>query len=260
MALKIENVSMREAASASSLVATYAPIAGLVNGNFSTDFKIGGELLQNMMPNIKTVNGGGLVKIAQAAIKDSKLVSGITSLTKLDDTNEVTLKDVLMTATIDGGRLNVKPFDAKVGNYKANVAGSTGADGSIDYNVKMDVPAGKLGTQFNGLVAKYTGGKNDPNSTIPLTINIGQTYNNPSFSLVTAEQKEQVKEAVKETAKEEGKKAVEQAVKGTEAEKVLNKVLGKSDTTKTDTTKTTSPVKKVEEAKDAIKGILKRKK
>jgi hypothetical protein len=260
MNLKIENVSIRQAANTSSLVQSYAPIAGLVNGNFSTDFKISGELLQNMMPNLTTVNGSGLIKIAQAALKDSKLINGITSLTKLNDTNEVTLKDVLMSASIEKGRLSVKPFDAKVGDYKTTVSGSTGIDGTLDYTLKMDVPAGKLGTQFNSLVSKYTGGKNDPNSNIPLTIGIGQTYNNPSFKLVGTEQKEQVKEAVTSAAKEEGTKAVKEAVKGTEAEKVLDKVLGKGDTTKTDTTKSATQEQKVEEAKDLIKGLLKKKK
>ena len=260
LGLKIENVSMRQAANASSLVQSYAPIAGLVNGNFSTDFKVSGELLQNMMPNLATVNGAGLIRIAQAALKDSKLISGITSVTKLNDTNEVTLKDVLMSASIDNGRLSVKPFDAKVGDYKATIAGSTGIDGSIDYTLKMDVPAGKLGTQFNSLVSQYTGGKTDPNSNIPLTIGIGRTYNDPSFNLVTAEQKEQVKDAVKSAAKEEGTKAVQEAVKGTEAEKVLNKVLGKSDSTQTDTTKSATTPQQVEDAKNAIKGLLKKKK
>src|SRR5690606_16814219 len=79
--LKIENVSMQQAANASSLVQTYAPIAGLVAGNFSTDFKISGELLPDMSPNLATVNGGGLIKIAQAALKESKILSSITSLT-----------------------------------------------------------------------------------------------------------------------------------------------------------------------------------
>jgi hypothetical protein len=253
---------MKEASSSSSLVSTYAPIAGLVNGNFSTDFKISGELLQDMMPNMATVNGGGLIKIAQAALKDSKLVSGITSLTKLDNTNEVTLKDVLMSASIANGRLSVKPFDVKFGSYKTTVAGSTGIDGSIDYTLKMDVPAGKLGTQFNSLISQYSGTKADPNGNIPLTIGLGGNYANPSPKLIMDEQKQQVKEAATAAAKEEGTKAIEKAVKGTEAEKVVNKILGKSDTAKTakpDSTKTQQE-KQVEDTKSLIKGLLKKKK
>ena len=182
--LKIEKVSIREAANTSSIIQSYAPIAGLVTGNFSTDFRMSGELLQTMMPNLATVNGGGLVKIAEAALKNSKLISGITSLTNLDDANEVTLKDVLMSAAIKDGRLGVKPFDVKFGSYKTSVAGSTGLDGSLDYTLKMDVPAGKLGTQYNAFISKYTGGKNDPNANIPVTIGLGGNYNSPSAEII----------------------------------------------------------------------------
>lgn len=255
--LKIENVSMKEASNSSSLVQTYAPIAGLVNGNFSTDFKVSGELSQDMMPDLATTSGGGLIKIAQASLKDSKLLSGITSLTKLDDTDQVTMKDVLMTASIKDGKLSVKPFDVKFGDYKTTVAGSTSLDGTLDYTLKMDVPAGKLGAQFNGLLARY-GAKSDPNGTIPVTIGLGGKYNSPSAKLVTGDQKEQIQTAATNAAKEEATKAIEKAVKGTEAEKVIGGLL-KSDTTKPDSLKTKEE-KQVEGAKNLIKGLLKKKK
>jgi hypothetical protein len=274
LALKIQNVSMKDAANSSSVVATYAPIAGLVNGKFSTDFKLTGELKQNMTPNMATVNGGGLITIAQAALTQSKLISGITSITKLSDTDQVTMKDVLMSATLTDGKLSVKPFDVKFGNYKTTVAGATSLDGGINYTLKMDVPAGKLGSEFNALVSRYSGTKSDPNTNVPLTIGVGGTYADPSTKLVMDEQKDMVKDAAVNAAKEEGTKAIQKAVKGTEAEKVLDKILGgsKKDTTatgKTDTTKsstTTKPVteevkQKVEdEAKKKINSLLNRKK
>jgi uncharacterized protein involved in outer membrane biogenesis len=265
--LKIESVSIREAAHTSSIISSYAPIAGLVNGNFSTDFRISGELLKNMMPNLTTVNGDGIVKIAQAALKDSKLISGITSLTNLNDASEVTLKDVLMSASIKNGRLGVKPFDVKFGDYKTTVAGSTGLDGSLDYTLKMNVPAGKLGAQYNALIAKYTGGKSDPNGDIPVTIGLGGKYDSPVPKLLMDDQKAQAKDAATAAAKEEGQKAIEKAVKGTEAEKVVKDILGGGKTTDStkvaDTTKTATDdvQKKVEdEAKKKIQNLLKKKK
>ncbi|HEY9006920.1 MAG TPA: AsmA-like C-terminal region-containing protein [Ohtaekwangia sp.] len=262
MGLKIDNVSIKEASSASSLVSTYAPVAGMMSGNFSTDFKISGELLKDMMPNMATVNGGGLIKIAQAALKDSKIISGLTSLTKLNDANEVSMKDVLMSAAIKDGRLSVKPFDVKFGNYKTTVTGSTGLDQSIDYTLKMDVPAGKLGSQFNSFLSEKAGMKTDPNGTISLPITLGGTATNPSLKLVSSEQKEQAKEAVTNAAKEEGTKAIEKAVKGTEAEKIVGNILGKSssDTTKTMTKADSAKAQQVEDAKSLIKGLLKKKK
>jgi hypothetical protein len=271
LALKIDNLSIQQAASSFSVVKTFAPIAGLVNGKFSTDFKVQGKLLDNMMPNMATVDAGGLIKVAQASLKQSKLVSGITSLTKLKDTDNVTLKDVLMSASIDDGKLSVKPFDVNFGEYKTTVSGSTALDGTIDYNLKMNVPAGKLGSEYNSLLSKYSIQKTDPNSPIPVTIALGGKYDDPHPTLLMDEQKEQVKDAVKEAAKQEGTKAIEKAVKGTEAEKIVKGILGtgKTDTTKkTQDTATSKPAntqeavkQKVEdEAKQKIQNLLKRKK
>jgi uncharacterized protein involved in outer membrane biogenesis len=268
LVLKMENVSIREAAHTSSIIQSYAPIAGIVNGNFSTDVKINGELNKDMMPNLATVNMDGLFKIAEAALKDSKIISGVTSLTNLDNVNTVTLKDVLMSASIKNGRLGVKPFDVKFGDYKTTVAGSTGLDGSLDYTLKMNVPAGKLGAQYNALIAKYTGGKSDPNGEIPVTIGLGGRYDSPAPKLLMDDQKAQAKDAATAAAKEEGTKAVEKAVKGTEAEQVVKDILGggktQDSTQVADTTKTTvtdDAQKKVEdEAKKKIQNLLKKKK
>jgi hypothetical protein len=263
--LKIENLSFQQAAQSFTLVQSYAPVAGLVNGSFGTDFKISGKLLQNMSPDLKSVNAQGLLKIAQASLSQSKLVNGITSLTKLENTDQVTLKDVAMSAEIKNGRLSVKPFDVRIGDYKSTIAGSTGIDGSIDYLVKMLVPAGKLGAQFQSFINENTGAKNSTEE-IPVSIAMGNTLKDPSFSLLADEQKKQVTTAATNVAKEEGQKAVQQAVKGTEAEKLVNDLLGGSkDSTqvKSDTTKTTPEEdikKKVEEdTRKKIQNLLKKK-
>lgn len=260
LGLKIQNLSISQAATSFSIVKTFAPVAGLVNGKFSTDFRLNGELLQNFSPDLSTVNGDGLVNIAQASLKDSKLVSGITSLTKLDNTDEVTMKDVLMATSVRDGRLTVKPFDVKFGTYKTTVAGSTGIDGSIDYNLKMDVPAGKLGSQFNSFLNKYSATKTDPNAPIPVTIGVGGTVTKPTPKLLMSEQKEQAKEAVKEAVKQEATKKAESLVKD-----LLNKKDPKKDTakTKSDTTKAkskSSTEKAKDDAVNKIQDLLKKKK
>lgn len=258
LALKIQDLSIAQAAASFSIVKTFAPVAGLINGKFSTDFKLGGELLQNFSPNLATVNGDGVVKIAQASLKDSKLISGITSVTKLDDTNEVTLKDVLMSTSIKDGRLSVKPFDVQFGSYKTTVAGSTGLNGTIEYNLKMDVPAGKLGSQLNSFINKYTGSKTDPNAPIPVTIGLGGTVTKPVPKLLMSEQKEQVQEAAKEAIKQEAAKKAESLVKD-----LLNKKEARPDSTKVkpDSTKTKSANEKAkEDAVNKIQELLKKKK
>lgn len=237
MNLKIENLAIQQAASSFSIVKTYAPIAGLVSGDFNTDFKISGELLPTMMPNLATVNGGGLIKVAQAALTQSKLVSGITSLTKLDNSDKVTLSDVLMSAAINNGRLSVQPFDVKFGNYTTNIAGSTGLDGSINYTLKMNVPAGKLGSQLQGFINQNTGSTNST-SEIPVTIGLGGTYNDPQTKLVMQEQKQQVKEAITNVVQEKSKEAVQEALQGSNPKDIVNNLLkggAKTDSAQTQT-------------------------
>jgi len=266
-ALKIGGMSIQQAATSFSIVKTYMPIAGLVNGNFSTDFKVNGELGQDLMPKMTTVNGGGLVKIAQAALTQSKLVSGVTSLTKLNDTDQVSLKDVLMSASISDGRLSVKPFDVKFGSYLTTISGSTGVDGTIDYSLKMMVPAGQLGSQFNSLVNQYAG-TNNSTTEIPLTIGVGGTYNNPKTTLMAQEQKQQAKEAVKEAvtqkAEETSKEVVQQAIEGTNPKDIVNSILKpKKDSTQSptqDTTKTSVQQDAQKLLQNKLNGLLKKKK
>lgn len=258
LGLKIESLSIQQAASSFTVVKTYAPIAGLVNGNFGTDFQIAGELGQDMMPKMDKVNGAGLIKIAQASLTQSKLISGITSLTKLNDTDKVTLKDVLMSAAITNGRLSVKPFDVKFGDYATTVSGSTGLDGSIDYTLKMNVPAGKLGSQFQSFINQYAGGSNTSNE-IPVTIALGGTYNSPVPKLVLTEQKQQVKEAVTNIAEQKAEEAIKQLTEGAKPEEVVKNLLkiNKPDSTKKDSTTQQAPL---DQLQNKLNNLLNRKK
>lgn len=269
LALKINNLSIQQAASSFTVVQTYAPIAGLVNGNFNTDFKINGELAQDMSPKMNTIDAKGLIKVVQAALTQSKLVAGITTLTKLEDTKDVTLKDVIMSATITNGQLSVKPFDVKFGDYVTNVSGSTGLDGSINYLLKMNVPAGKLGAELQGFVNQYAGAKNST-SEIPISIALGGTYKDPKTTLLTQEQTEQVKEALTNVAQEKGQQAIEGALKGDKPEDIIGGLLGtkkdtakvKKDSTqiKTDTTKTDIKQETQKVLQDKLQNLLKKKK
>jgi len=264
MDVKIESLSIQQAASSFSIVKTYAPIAGLVNGIFSTNFKINGELNKNMMPNLGTVNMDGIVKILEATLTQSKLLSGITSLTKLNTSDKVSLKDVLLSTTIVNGRLSVKPFEVKFGDYATTITGSSGLDQTIDYSLKMMVPAGQLGSQLNGFLNQYNGTSNATDK-IPVTIGVGGTFKDPKTSLIASEQKAQIKEALTKAAQEKAQDAAKQILSGKKPEDVLKDVLKMTkpttDTAATaaqDTTKKVIPPSPVDQLMK-LKGLLKKK-
>lgn len=186
MTLDISKLGVQDAFRSFVTVQTFAPIAQHVTGNFSTKFSLSGLLGQDMMPVLSSLDGSGLIKLAETAIKDSPLIQGITSLTKLDDTATISLKPLNISARIEDGMLNIPPFELQLWDYPAKIQGSTGFDGRINYLVAIDVPASKFGSKINGLVANLVG--TDLSDTkVPLAFNIGGSYARPNVGLASSE-------------------------------------------------------------------------
>jgi hypothetical protein len=276
----IKEMSIAKSYQAFNMIQTLAPIAQNITGNFSTNFKMNGSLGQDMMPVYESINGAGLIDIAKAAIKDVKILQNVSSVTKLGTNSSLgqgTIADITnlaMSAEIKGGRFYVDPFDINLDGRSANVTGSTGLDGSLDYVISTVVPAGAAGDAINSALASITGGKNAVGSDINLKLAVTGTYDNPKVGIAGAEPgakgaasaaqtavKAQAKEELdeqKETAKkelEEQKKQAEAQLK--EEEKKLEE---KATQELQEVLKDTTIAAPVEEAKDLIKGLLKKKK
>ncbi len=229
--LGIKDMSISESFKAFSTVQKYVPLAKNMLGNVSTDFNISGLLTQNMMPNYGSINGGGLLNIAKAALEKPKFLADLSSVTKLGgaggSNDKISLKDVLMTATIKDGELSVKPFDISIGNYTTNVSGKTSVDGKLDYRMDMKIPAGALGAQINSFLSKYAGGGNT-SSTIKLPISIGGTYDSPTYSLLGGGVKQQATTVIKDVVKEKVKENFD-AAKEEQRKKILAEAQKQAD-------------------------------
>ena len=206
MDLKVNKISIQESYKALTTVKMLAPIAQHIAGDLTTDFNIQGLLKEDMMPDMATLTGGGLLKVAQAILNNPKLVNGLTqfSTAQANNDSKLAIKDILMTASIKDGKFAVDPFDVEINGYKANIAGNTGLDGSLDYNIQMDIPAGEIGGQVNNLLGSLTGNTN-PSDEIKVNFNLGGTYDDPKINLLGAGG-----EGAKEVVKNE---AIDQVVK-----------------------------------------------
>jgi hypothetical protein len=182
MTFDVMGLSIKEAFSSFNTVRVFAPVAQHLTGNFTTKFAMSGILGQDMMPVLSSLDGRGLVKVAEAALRDSKIIEGITSLTRLQDGNTLTLKNLNLSVEIVDGMLQLKPFDLNLWGYAANIQGSTGFDGSLNYLISMQVPVEKFGSQVTGLLANLT--QSDvSNTSVPLSFNVQGNYANPRVSL-----------------------------------------------------------------------------
>ncbi|MGK7391214.1 MAG: AsmA family protein [Candidatus Cyclobacteriaceae bacterium M2_1C_046] len=264
--LNINELSVNEAFNQFEVVRNFAPIAENIRGKFSTDFSLTGFLTREMEPDLSTITGQGLIKLAQAALQDSKIIEGVTRLTKLENTDDVEIRNVKVDARIENGRLIVQPFDLTLLGYTSVIAGSTGIDGSIEYLVELKVPAEKATqalSQFSGVKI----GK----ETIVLPVMVTGTFKDPQFGLKTEELKDELSDAAKEKAKEEmkegAKDVLDDVVKDDKVKETIGGLLGgkKDTTTVKDTTQKADTTKNVqekieEEAKEKLKNLFPKKK
>ncbi|GGF34745.1 AsmA-like C-terminal region-containing protein [Echinicola rosea] len=269
MDFNVSAMSIQEAFKYFNTVKAFAPVAQHLNGDFTTNFSLSGNLGQDMMPVLSSLDGSGVIKVAQAALQNSQIVNGITSLTKLKDTNTINLKDINLQAEIKDGMLEVQPFDVKLWDYEAKIQGSTGFDGSVNYLINMQVPAGKLGSQANNLLASIAGTEATGDTKIPIAINLGGTYSSPKVSLAGGDSMEALlTNALKSRASAESAKLQDQVQEQFKAhedsakQEMKAKAEAAQDSAKKELDKKVEEAqnKAADEVKDALKGLFGRSK
>lgn len=183
LALGINSLSIPEAFKSFNTVQVLAPIAQHLTGVFNSTLNFSGTLGSDMMPILSSLDGKGVLRVAEASYQNSPLLQGLTSLTRLNETNTLVFRNVSIPIQIDRGVMNVQPFDVRLWDYQANIQGSTGFDGSINYLINMQVPAGKFGSTANNLLSTISGTQATASTMIPIAVTLGGSYASPRFSL-----------------------------------------------------------------------------
>ncbi|PSL04457.1 AsmA-like C-terminal region-containing protein [Cecembia rubra] len=263
--LNLANLSIAQAFENLNTVKAFAPIAQHLTGNFNSNLNFSGILGQDMMPVLSSLSAKGLLKVAEAAFQNSQLLQGITSLTRLNDTNTLQFRNVTIPIEIKNGILEVRPFDVRLWDYQANVQGSTGFDGTINYLVNMQVPAGKFGAQANTLLANISGTEANASTLIPVAISLGGNYSNPRISLAGGNSIENLLATALQSRVRNEKENLEQQVtqQFKAAEDSIKKELQLKaemvqDSVKREAERRVSDTKErvTEEAKNVLKGLI----
>ncbi|WP_022825690.1 AsmA-like C-terminal region-containing protein [Hymenobacter norwichensis] len=196
--LNIKNLNFQNAFNAFNSVKAMIPLADNLEGIFSTNFKVSGEMGPDMMPNYSTLTGKGLFEVVRAAVSGSPVLTKISSLTQLQELKSFAVNNKDVAAEIINGNFIVKPFDLTVGQIKMTVGGSNNiSNGGLEYVTALNVPTGKLGSQLTGQLTRLTG-VTDIKGTkrVTLGLNIGGTVSSPQVKLTTGSVKAQAKDIV----------------------------------------------------------------
>ncbi len=252
--LDIVEANIGEAFKTFSTAKAFAPLAESLDGKFSLNgFNITGLLKSDMMPDMATLSGGGMMKIVDAVMKENPSINKLAAVANMPNLKNTRFKDLIMQTKIEDGKMKIQPFDLNFAGYKSTIGGTTALDGGIDFKLKVDVPK----EEALSLVSSFV--KINPedieNDNIPLFFNIGGTYNSPNIIMDNSAIKSQIKSKVTQTLKDEATKTGKELLNDFFGNKNENKT-DSTKNTKADSTKSTNPIEKAKDAlKDKLKGL-----
>ena len=229
MNLNLNQVDIAQSFTQLEMLKKIAPIAGIIDGKFTSSIKLNGNLDGSMKPLVNSVKGDLFGNLLETKINASKstLLTALTTNLKFLDVNKLNLNDVKANLSFADGKVNVKPFDIKYQDMKATIGGTHGFDQNMNYNLKFDVPAKYLGKDAGALLGKLTSTEIDKLQNIPINTILTGNFSSPKIST-------DIKSGLTALASQLVKKEIDKLiVKGkNEVGNVLDKVL-KKDTTNT---------------------------
>ncbi|KFF19872.1 AsmA-like C-terminal region-containing protein [Flavobacterium hydatis] len=236
-----------------------APIAGIINGKLNSTIKLNGNLnATELTPDLKSISGDLIGQLLSTTVnaKNSTVLNALTSNIKFIDMNKVNLNDIKAALTFDNGKVNVKPFDIKYQDIKITVGGTHGFDQTMNYNLKLDVPAKYLGSEANAFIAKMSPADAAKLENIPINALISGNFSNPK---VSTDMKSAITSLTTQLVNQQKDKLTKQ---GTSAlTDLINKNTKSKDTTKAGAAnkeKTTQEV--TNKASELLNGLFKKKK
>lgn len=199
-----------------------APIMENATGRFSTGLDLVGLLDQNMDPKYNSLDGGGVLKTHNVKLESPKTLTKIADAVKYNDIKNLELNNVDVSYRFENGRIEVDPFDFKVGgSTNANFGGSHGFDQTLDYVLKLDAPTSAMGGAANQAISGLLSQANSAlgsNAALPdrikMDVLIGGTSDDPKITprlAGTEGAASGVKDQVMDKAKEELDKAKQKA-------------------------------------------------
>jgi hypothetical protein len=109
---------------------------------------------------------------------------------------------------IKDGRFHLNPTPLQLGRYQLTASGSNGIDKSLDYSLKIQVPAAEIKSSANSVISGLV--KQDVNlltdETIVVDVGVSGTFNEPSVKAKSSEIVKGTADQLKKAAEAEAEK------------------------------------------------------
>jgi len=189
MNMKMENFDIQKTFKTFNTVKKIAPIGEYAKGMFTATIEnFNTSLNDKMEPDLNAVNARGVFKTNQVNIGGFPPFVKLGDALKIEQLKNMQVDNVNANYFIKDGRLNLEPFDVKIGEIKTNISGSTGLDQTIDYTYKMEIPRSMFGSSANSALNSLMNQANAAAGTnvalgdkVKVNVKMGGTVTDPTI-------------------------------------------------------------------------------
>jgi len=183
--LQISNFSIGEAFQNILTVQKYLPVAESLQGKFDANLEFVTDLDSILTPVFHTFNSSGSLIIQKLLVEKFKPLDVLADMLKMEKLSKLIIEKIEPSYTIRDGRFNLAPLNFKVENTEFMVAGSNGMDLSMDYLLKLKIPAKELNNQTNIRINNIFNRKLDllPYDYVVLDVSFKGTINKPEVNV-----------------------------------------------------------------------------
>ena len=228
-AYTLKNIDIHELATNFITIEKLAPITKYARGSISSNFNMKTGITPNFSPIMTSISCLGDISSSSIAIEGFELFDKIADKTKLNQFKNQTLKNFYTKFKVNDGKVELSPFDLKVGQIDSKISGYTTLDRNMNYIMALNVPKDQIPAEMIKVVEdamkklKALSPKLNVGSLpdfIPVNVNVSGFYKNPT---ITTDFKEQILKATG-NFKDELINSIKETVKDTVKAIISNKV------------------------------------
>ena len=183
MELGIDRFNISQSFNDLELLQSLAPIVNALQGKLNSNFKISGNLTNELTPDLNSLTGAvfGELLATKVTPKNAAVFDKLKGALTFVDFDKLNLNDLKTKLNFENGKVNVSPFNLAYEDIAITVQGAHSFDKTMSYQAVFDVPAKYFGDEVNDLIAKIN--TDEANKlTIPVTASIGGSFLSPTVS------------------------------------------------------------------------------
>ena len=156
MKMDIKEFDVKKTFQSFVTVQKIAPIAEKCSGKISVGISFNGKLTKTMEPEMKTINGEGMLNAKALSISNTEVLDKLSQVLKTDKYKSLTLQNANLKFKIVNGNIEIEPVVTKIGKTDMEFGGKQGIDQVADYFMNFKIPTSELGSAANEILGNLS--------------------------------------------------------------------------------------------------------